>query len=70
MHRDTAIILLKNDAEDLSLTVMEEMRLLISICSSVVPMVPKTELVGTSSYHRRPTSQLFAGFELGLWHAP
>ena len=45
VHRDTVIILLRNDADDLSLTVLEEMRLVISICSSVVHLIPRTELV-------------------------
>ncbi len=44
-HRDTAILLLKNELDELSISVLEEIRLLVSICASVVHLVPKTELV-------------------------
>ena len=39
------MILLKADTEDLSISVLEEMRLLVSLGSNVLSAVPKTELV-------------------------
>ncbi|KAI0776838.1 nucleoporin Nup186/Nup192/Nup205 [Trametes elegans] len=49
-HRDTAVILLKNEVDELSLAVMEEIRLLVSLCSNVVHLVPKTELLSNSGF--------------------
>ncbi|KAH9856365.1 nucleoporin Nup186/Nup192/Nup205 [Lenzites betulinus] len=49
-HRDTAVILLKNEVDELSLSVMEETRLLVSLCSNVVHLVPKTELLSNSGF--------------------
>lgn len=49
-HRDTAILLLKNEADELSLATVEEMRLLVALCTSVLPSVPKTDVVSTSGY--------------------
>ena len=39
------MLLLKNEVDELSLSVMEEIRLLVSLCGSVVHLIPKTELV-------------------------
>ncbi len=39
------MLLLKNEVDELSLSVMEETRLLVSLCNSVVHLIPKTELV-------------------------
>ncbi|THH18242.1 hypothetical protein EW146_g2707 [Bondarzewia mesenterica] len=44
-HRDTVAILLKNDSDDISLSVLNEIHLLVSLCASVFPQVPKSELV-------------------------
>lgn len=44
-HRDTLVILLKTENVELSVLVLEELRLLIALGSSVLPLVPKTELV-------------------------
>ncbi|KAI0351635.1 hypothetical protein OH77DRAFT_1429461 [Trametes cingulata] len=49
-HRDTAVILLKNEVDELSLSVMEEIRLLVSLCGNVVHLVPKTELLSNSGF--------------------
>ncbi|RPD60781.1 hypothetical protein L227DRAFT_653063 [Lentinus tigrinus ALCF2SS1-6] len=49
-HRDTAVLLLKNEVDELSLSVMEEIRLLVSLCGSVVHLIPKTELLSSSGY--------------------
>ncbi|KAI0759191.1 nucleoporin Nup186/Nup192/Nup205 [Irpex lacteus] len=46
----TFTILLKTETEDLSISVLEEMRLVVSLGSSVLSAVPKTELVSTSGY--------------------
>ncbi|KAH9948497.1 nucleoporin Nup186/Nup192/Nup205 [Amylocystis lapponica] len=54
-HRDTIILLLKNEVDDLSLSVMEEMRLLVSLCANVLQLVPKSELVL---------------LQLGFWRSP
>ncbi|KAF9815688.1 hypothetical protein IEO21_04405 [Rhodonia placenta] len=49
-HRDTIALLLKNEFDEPSLSVMEEIRLIISLCSNVLQLVPKTELVSTSGF--------------------
>ncbi|TFY64741.1 hypothetical protein EVJ58_g2418 [Rhodofomes roseus] len=52
-HRDTLIILLKNEVDDLSLAVIEEMRLIVSLCANVLHLVPKSELLGLWRYSLR-----------------
>ncbi|CDO70405.1 hypothetical protein BN946_scf184999.g46 [Trametes cinnabarina] len=49
-HRDTAIILLKMEVDELSLSVMEEIRLLVALCSNVVHLVSKQELLSNSGF--------------------
>ncbi|KAI0744751.1 nucleoporin Nup186/Nup192/Nup205 [Earliella scabrosa] len=49
-HRDTAVLLLKNEVDELSLSVMEEIRLLVSLCGSVVHLIPRTELLSSSGF--------------------
>ncbi|KAH9929472.1 nucleoporin Nup186/Nup192/Nup205 [Fomitopsis serialis] len=49
-HRDTLIILLKNEVDELSLAVIEEMRLIVSLCANVLHLVPKTELLSSSGF--------------------
>ncbi|KAM5532668.1 hypothetical protein V8D89_013637 [Ganoderma adspersum] len=49
-HRDTAILLLKNEVDELSISILEEIRLLVSICASVVHLVPGTELLSSSGF--------------------
>jgi len=44
-HSPTISILLKTDADDLSVGALEELHLLISICADVLHLVPKSELV-------------------------
>lgn len=44
-HRDTIVILLKNEADQVPLAIVEEMHLIVSLCASVLPLVPKSELV-------------------------
>ncbi|KAF8272691.1 nucleoporin Nup186/Nup192/Nup205 [Lactarius quietus] len=49
-HRDTIIMLLGNDAE-ISLSVLDEIHLIVYLCSVVHPSAPKPELAsGTSGY--------------------
>ena len=45
MHSPTIVILLKNEIDDISLSLLEEIHLLVSLCTNVLPLVPKTELV-------------------------
>ena len=45
-HGSTIVILLKNEADDVSLPTLEEIHLIVTLCTSVLPSVPKTELVG------------------------
>ncbi|CCM02106.1 uncharacterized protein FIBRA_04183 [Fibroporia radiculosa] len=49
-HRDTVILLLKNEVDELSLSLMEEIRLLVSLSASVIQLVPKTELLSNSGF--------------------
>ncbi|KDQ54533.1 hypothetical protein JAAARDRAFT_38210 [Jaapia argillacea MUCL 33604] len=48
-HRDTIIILLKNDSDFIPLALVEEFHLLISLCGGVLPVVPQSELLSTTS---------------------
>ena len=45
-HGSTIAILLKNEAESVNLLTLEEMHLIVALCTNVLPSVPKTELVG------------------------
>ncbi|KAL6308871.1 nucleoporin Nup186/Nup192/Nup205 [Sparassis latifolia] len=49
-RRDTAVLLLKNEVDELSLAVLEELRLLVSLCSNVVQHIPKTELLSNIGF--------------------
>lgn len=44
-HRETFIIMLKQDVTSLSLSILEELTLLVDLCGLVVPSVPKVDLV-------------------------
>ncbi|KAH7924355.1 hypothetical protein BV22DRAFT_1035258 [Leucogyrophana mollusca] len=48
-HRDTIVILLKNEAEEVPLSFIEEIHLLVSLSGSVLPLVPKSELLSVNS---------------------
>ncbi|KIY63736.1 hypothetical protein CYLTODRAFT_493667 [Cylindrobasidium torrendii FP15055 ss-10] len=48
-HSSTLAILLKNGAEEVSLAVLEEIHLIITLCSSVLPSVPKMQLATPNS---------------------
>ncbi|KZT24940.1 hypothetical protein NEOLEDRAFT_1178711 [Neolentinus lepideus HHB14362 ss-1] len=48
-HRETIIILLKNESSTVSLSMVEEIHLLISLCVGVLPLIPKPELLSASS---------------------
>lgn len=43
-HRDTVVIMLKNDSEEVALSFIEELHLLLSLTGSLLPLVPKSEL--------------------------
>jgi len=47
-HRDTIVILLKVDLDDISLAVVDEFNLVVSVCAVILPLVPKSELVCVS----------------------
>ncbi|KAK0478734.1 nucleoporin Nup186/Nup192/Nup205 [Armillaria novae-zelandiae] len=49
MHSPTIVILLKNEIDDISLSLLEEIHLLVSLCTNMLPLVPKTELASTNS---------------------
>jgi hypothetical protein len=44
-HRDTIVILLRIDLDDIPLAVVDEINLVVSICTAILPLVPKSELV-------------------------
>jgi len=44
-HGSTIVILLKNDADHTSLEILDEIYLIIKLCTSIFPSVPKSELV-------------------------
>ncbi|KAF8970600.1 nucleoporin Nup186/Nup192/Nup205 [Flammula alnicola] len=48
-HGSTIAILLKNEDEYVSLATLEEVHLIIALCNSVLPSVPKTEVLSPNS---------------------
>jgi nuclear pore complex protein Nup205 len=44
-HSATVVILLKNETDDLSLALLEEIHLLVVLCAKVLPLVPQPEMV-------------------------
>ena len=69
-HRDTAVLLLKNEVDELSISVLEEIRLLVVLCSSVVHLAPRTELVSLSPFTYEfvaSTDIVTEALELRLW---
>ena len=42
-------MLLRNDADEVSLSVLDEIHLLVYLCTAVFPSVPKSELVSKST---------------------
>ncbi|KAF8188670.1 nucleoporin Nup186/Nup192/Nup205 [Pholiota molesta] len=48
-HGSTIAILLKNEDEYVSLPTLEEIHLIIALCTSVLPSVPKTEVLSPNS---------------------
>ncbi|KAH7882163.1 nucleoporin Nup186/Nup192/Nup205 [Phlebopus sp. FC_14] len=48
-HKDTIVILLKNNAEEVTLSFIEEIHLLVSLSGSLLPLVPKSELMNMHS---------------------
>lgn len=44
-------MILRNDADEISLSVLDEVNLLVYLCSAVFPSVPKSELVGGHISH-------------------
>ncbi|KAH9976638.1 nucleoporin Nup186/Nup192/Nup205 [Lactifluus volemus] len=50
-HRDTIVMILRNDADEISLSVLDEIHLVVYLCSVIYPSVPKSELAsGNSGY--------------------
>ena len=49
-HRDTIVIMLKNDSEEVVLSYIEEIHLLVSLSGSLLPLVPKSELASPSLF--------------------
>ena len=43
-HRDTIVIMLKNDSDEVALSYIEEIHLLVSLSGGLLPLVPKSEL--------------------------
>ncbi|ESK89924.1 nucleoporin [Moniliophthora roreri MCA 2997] len=48
-HSATIVILLKNETDDPSLALLEEVNLIVSLCAQVLPLVTPSELVSTHS---------------------
>ncbi|PCH43029.1 hypothetical protein WOLCODRAFT_121398 [Wolfiporia cocos MD-104 SS10] len=49
-HRDTIVLLLKNEVDELSLSVMEEVRLIVTLSASVLQLVPRLDLASNSGF--------------------
>ena len=54
-HKDTIVIMLKNDTEEVALSYIEEIHLLVSLSGSLLPLVPKSELASPSALLRYQT---------------
>ncbi|KAF9445985.1 hypothetical protein P691DRAFT_777187 [Macrolepiota fuliginosa MF-IS2] len=48
-HGSTLVILLKNDADHISLGILDEIHLIINLCTNVLPSVPKSEVLAPNS---------------------
>ncbi|KAH7909315.1 nucleoporin Nup186/Nup192/Nup205 [Hygrophoropsis aurantiaca] len=48
-HRDTIIIMLKNENEEVPLSFIQEVHLLVSLSASVLSLVPKSEMLSVNS---------------------
>ncbi|KAI6142345.1 nucleoporin Nup186/Nup192/Nup205 [Pisolithus tinctorius] len=48
-HRDTIIIMLKNDSDEVGLSYVEEVHLLVTLSGSLLPYVPKSELASMNT---------------------
>ncbi|KAF7759783.1 hypothetical protein Agabi119p4_11478 [Agaricus bisporus var. burnettii] len=48
-HGSTLVILLKNEADHVSLGILDEIHLIVSLCSNVLPSVPKREVLAHNS---------------------
>ncbi|KAA1466852.1 hypothetical protein DENSPDRAFT_57546 [Dentipellis sp. KUC8613] len=70
-HRDTIVILLKVDSEELSLPMLDEIHLLVLLCAYVLPQVPKNELLsgntGFGSVHSAILSLAARSLGSGHW---
>ncbi|KAI0317152.1 nucleoporin Nup186/Nup192/Nup205 [Amylostereum chailletii] len=70
-HRDTVVIMLKNETEEISLSVLDEIHLLVVLCAAVYPQAPKTELAsansGFGSIHTTLLSLAARSFGATLW---
>lgn len=49
-HGSTIAILLKSEAEYVTLSLLEEIHLLVTMCATLLPAVPKTDLVRTDAF--------------------
>ncbi|KAF7421056.1 hypothetical protein PC9H_011576 [Pleurotus ostreatus] len=48
-HSATIVILIKNEVEDVSLAVVQELQLIVTLCGSVLPSVPRADLASAHS---------------------
>ncbi|KIK56168.1 hypothetical protein GYMLUDRAFT_87421 [Collybiopsis luxurians FD-317 M1] len=48
-HSATMVILLKNETNDFSLSLLEEIHLLVMLCAQIIPLVPQSELASAHS---------------------
>jgi len=49
-HKDTIVIMLKNDSEEVALSYIEEIHLLVSLSGGLLRLVPKSELASSHSH--------------------
>lgn len=55
-------MILRNDADEISLLALDEIHLLVYLCTAVFPSVPKSELVSRSTLlHESPCSRFSQG---------
>jgi hypothetical protein len=55
-------MILRNDADEVFLSVLDEIHLLVYLCTAVFPSVPKSELVSKSTLARVIMFTILSGF--------
>lgn len=70
-HRDTVVLLLKADIEQIAISTLEEMHLLTILCTGVLSLIPRKDLVSfTLAHAKRKHIQTLGYTKLGFRSYP